>query len=209
MDLLILEDFGTTGITGDPDEKTDQTITGKENNYFNMNFSFGGNQKLNDYKLGGSEGEGRQTFCLTSAISTFFYYSVDSTNNNKGCFFGISYLGKREINKQLYFPFAYFGKKVKNDAIKDDKYVNCFPVTDEKEILRLTQLFKLERKPSQSGLSVVVPFPSEDLKNEELLISKIIDVYRVTILRGQLEIHVNDVIINSDTILNINLEKPN
>lgn len=205
IDLLILEDFGTTGITGDPDEPKDQTSSGKINNYFNMNFSFGGNQKLEDYRLGGSEGEGRQTFCLTSALSTFFYYSIDSTNNNKGCFFGISYLGKRDINKQIYLPYAYFGREAKNENVTDSDYKNCFPITEKEEIDKLVQKFKLERKPGQSGLSVVVPFPSENLCEKEILISKIIDVYRVTILRGQLEVHVDGVEINSKTVLDIHL----
>ena len=37
-----------------------------------MNHSFGENQKLDDAKAGGSEGEGVQAFNLNSDISTFF-----------------------------------------------------------------------------------------------------------------------------------------
>ena len=70
-----MEDFSTTGITGDPEIQDDQTDAGKVNNYFYMNYSFGGNQKLGSFDQGGSEGEGRQTFCLNSEISTFLLFS--------------------------------------------------------------------------------------------------------------------------------------
>ena len=34
IDIMIMEDFSTTGITGDPEIQDDQTDTGKVNNYF-------------------------------------------------------------------------------------------------------------------------------------------------------------------------------
>ena len=33
IDIMIMEDFSTTGITGDPEIQDDQTDTGKVNNY--------------------------------------------------------------------------------------------------------------------------------------------------------------------------------
>ncbi len=208
IDLLILEDFSTTGITGEPGTMKDQTETGKPNNFFNMNYSFGDNQKLDDYRLGGSEGEGRQTFCLTSGISTFFYYNVDSSNNNQGSFFGISYLGKREIGAKMYQPFAYFGKEKAKENRRDPVY-DAVPIEDNSEIQELIKLFKLKRKVGEDGLSVIIPHYLQELKDKELLISKIIDVYRISILRKRLEISVEDITINAKNILDIYLSGVN
>ncbi len=204
VDLFIIEDFNTTGITGDPDKSDDQTETGKVNNFYFMNHSFGENQKLDDAKAGGSEGEGVQAFNLNSDISTFFYYTVDSSNNNRPAFFGISYLGTRHIDQVSYLPHAFFGKKVKNEKFKED-YYNGYPVTDKEEISNLVKLFKLKRKPNESGTSIIIPYYVKNgLDNKELLTSKIIEIYRVPILKGQLEICVGKTIINKDTIKNLN-----
>lgn len=204
VDLLILEDFSTTGITGEPETMKDQTTTGKPNNFFNMNYSFGDNQKLDDFRLGGSEGEGRQTYCLTSGISTFFYYNVDSSNQNQGSFFGISYLGKREIGAQIFQPFAYFGKEKEKENRKEPVY-DAVPIDDNDEIQKLIKIFKLKRKVGESGLSIIIPHYLKELKDKELLISKIIDVYRMSILRNKLEVTVEDTLIDSSNILEIYL----
>ena len=200
IDILVMEDFSTTGITGDPEIQDDQTDTGKVNNYFYMNYSFGGNQKLGSFDQGGSEGEGRQTFCLNSDISTFFYYSVDSSNNDKEAFFGISYLGKRKVNQQLFNPFAYFGNPKPNTIIKE--LTDVYPVTDSNTIKDLVKKFKLKREKNQSGLSVIVPFYNLKFKKEKkLLISKILDVYRIPILRKKLELHIEDDIIDDTNLV--------
>jgi hypothetical protein len=200
IDVMIMEDFSTTGITGDPEIQDDQTDTGKVNNYFYMNYSFGGNQKLDSFDQGGSEGEGRQTFCLNSDISTFFYYSVDASNNNKEAFFGISYLGKRKVNQQMYNPFAYFGNPKPNKKFKD--ITDVYPVTDSNTITDLVKKFKLKREKNQSGLSIIVPFYNIKFKKEKkLLISKILDVYRIPILRKKLELHIEEDIIDHSNLL--------
>ena len=49
----------------------------------------------------------------------------------------------------------------------------------------------------------------EELKDKNLLISKIIDVYRVAILRKRLEISVEDITINSENILDVYLSGVN
>ena len=200
VNLLIMEDFNTSGITGNPSIMNDQTDTGAPNNYFNMNFNFGGNPKLVDYKLGGSEGEGRQSFCLSSKISTFFYYSIDSTNNNRGCFFGISYLGGRTVDETKFYSYAYFGE----EKIDQFQKLQCIPLIKNDQLKTLANLFKLKRNENEPGTSIIIPYFLEELNNKQLLISKIIDIYRVAILRGKLEVHVEEVQINKNTILLLN-----
>jgi len=199
VNLLIMEDFNTTGITGNPNNMKDQTETGAPNNYFNMNFNFGGNPKLGDHKLGGSEGEGRQSFCLSSKISTFFYYSIDSTNKNRGSFFGISYLAGRMIEDTKFLSYAYFGKE-----ILEDGKTQCIPLTENDQLIPLAAKFKLKRRADESGTSIIIPYFLEILNNKKLLISKIIDIYRVAILRDKLEVHVEEEKIDKDSILALN-----
>lgn len=204
VDLIIIEDFNTTGITGDPLSNKKQTSEGKENNFYFMNQSFGGNQKLDDPKKGGSEGEGIQAFNLNSRISTFFYYSIDSSNNNRPAFFGISYLGSRDVDYSDFAPYAFFGQKVKNEAFKDDIY-SAYPITDDKNINELAKTFKLKRKPQETGTSIIIPhYKKNGVENKDLLISKIIDIYRVAIFRDQLEIDVDNISINKSTIKELN-----
>jgi len=205
IELLVMEDFNTTGITGDPEKSDDQTDTGQPNNYFYMNQSFGLNQKLNDARLGGSEGEGTQAFNLNSDISTFFYYSVDVTSNNRGAFFGISYLGGRKLDQINYMPFGFFGKKKLNPKFVEPTY-NCYPVTEEKEISRLVSLFKLKRKKNDPGTSIIIPFyKKKGIEDKKLLIANIIDVYRATILRGELEVIVDNEEINQSSIAEVSI----
>ena len=200
VDLILIEDFNTTGITGDPLRNKKQTEDGKENNFYFMNQSFGGNQKLDDARKGGSEGEGIQAFNLNSQISTFFYYSVDSTNNNRPSFFGISYLGSRDVDSSDFAPYAFFGQKIKNDAFKEDTF-DAYPVTDEENINQLAKIFKLKRKPNEPGTSIIIPhYKKNGVENKDLLISRIIEIYRVPIFRDQLEIEVDEIIINKSTI---------
>ena len=105
---------------------------------------------------------------------------------------------------KLVICLTLFWKKVKNEKFKED-YYNGYPVTDKEEISNLVKLFKLKRKPNESGTSIIIPYYVKNgLDNKELLTSKIIEIYRVPILKGQLEICVGKTIINKDTIKKLN-----
>ena len=69
-----MEDFSTTGITGDPEIQDDQTDTVKLIITFTWIIVLL-KSKTWSFDQGGSEGE-VDKFCLNSEISTFFYYSV-------------------------------------------------------------------------------------------------------------------------------------
>ena len=58
IDCLILEDFNTTGIKGDPERYRPYLSNGDENPIFCFNFYVGKDDKLEDPDAGGSEGEG-------------------------------------------------------------------------------------------------------------------------------------------------------
>jgi len=194
---LIMEDYSTTGITGDPKIVDDQTKTGKQNNWFYFLIDFGSkDSKLGDYQKGGSEGEGRQTFMLNSGIATFFGLSVDSTNQNRPSIFGMSYFGSRKVNNVRYPVFSSFGEKITTD----EGVTECVPVTDAEKAQEFISLFKLKRKLSESGTSIVVPFYKREEIDKDFIIQKLVDIYRVPIFRNQLEVFVDDILINSKNI---------
>ena len=195
ISCLIMEDFSTTGITGDPEIPDDQTSTGEKNNWYHFLIDFGGGNKLQDARKGGSEGEGRQTFMLNSGIATFFGISIDSTNNNRPSIFGMSYFGKRKVNGISYPAFSSFGKKIQYEGNDE-----CVPVTDAEKAKEFISLFNLKRKIDDSGTSIVVPFYNKEEISSEFIISRLISIYRVPIFRDELEVFVEDTQINSKNI---------
>jgi len=194
---LIMEDFNTTGITGDATVVDDQTKQGKKNNWYYFLIDFGGGSKLDDADKGGSEGEGRQTFMLNSGIATFFGLSIDSTNDNKPTIFGMSYFGARKVNEITYPVFSSFGKESSESGNKE-----CVGVVNSDDSEEFISTFKLKRKPLESGTSIVVPFYNQDEINKDFIIEKLVDIYRVPIVRGQLEVYIEDECINAENIRN-------
>jgi|MDTC01.2.fsa_nt_gb hypothetical protein len=196
---LIMEDFFTTGIVGDPTLAKRQTEEGNPNNYHTFNFSFGGNAKLADHTKGGSEGEGRQTFCLASDISTFFYLSVDKQHENRACFFGMCYLGEREVQGKDYEIFSYFGEKKQNPKYKGE-YFDAIPITDKNQLETIIKIFNLKRKLNDAGTSVIIPFFNKEEVNTDKILECFADRYRVPITRNQLEVQLNGKTLNKDNI---------
>ena len=192
---LIMEDFNTTGITGDATIVDDQTKQGEKNNWYYFLIDFGGGSKLDDADKGGSEGEGRQTFMLNSGIATFFGLSIDSTNNNRPTIFGMSYFGARKVNEITYPVFSSFGKESNESGNKE-----CVGVVNPEDSEEFISTFKLKRKISESGTSIVVPFYNQEEINKDFIIEKLVDIYRVPIVRDQLEVYVEDECINAENI---------
>ena len=198
---LLMEDFNTTGITGEPETLDEITESGERNNWYYFLYDFGGKSKLEDHTKGGSEGEGMQTFMLNSGISTFFGLSVDSTNNNKASIFGMSYFGSRKVDGLKYSVFASFGKEKEIEGNKE-----CGPVSEIENVEKFISLFGLKRKIDEPGTSIVVPFYNQEEIDKDFIIKKLLDIYRVPILRNQLEVEVGDIVINNHTIQKLAVE---
>lgn len=195
---LIMEDFSTTGISGDPAIVDSQTKSGDKNNWYYFLIDFGGANKLKDAKKGGSEGEGRQTFMLNSGIATFFGISIDALNQNRPSIFGMSYFGARTVDGVKYPVFSSFGKKINYEGTDE-----CVPVTEKEAAEKFISLFNLKRTLDDSGTSIIIPFYNKEEITADFIIEKLTDIYRVPIFKDELEVHVNDTIINSENIRSI------
>jgi len=193
VETLVLEDFNTTGILGDPSVWHVTTEEEKPNPIFRFLYCIGIDAKLPEAAMGGSEGEGRQTFCHSSDISSFFAYSVKQ-NNKKPLLFGFSYLGTRTIGRTMFNPIAHFG----NEKTTDKKIVYGEPTSEQKDIDEFRKISKILRQNSDPGTTVVIPFKNSTLTKENI-IKEILQKYRVPVLRGLVSIEVEDVKINAET----------
>lgn len=196
INCLILEDFNTTGLMGDAKEWRSFLEDGTRNGIHIFNNQFGNMGKLREAHLGGSEGEGRTTFCLASDISTFFYYNVNEKNEE--CIYGICYSGIfLDDNKQKEYPsMISYG-----DIIDDDGIRWCIPITDKEKITEFKKVFNIKRNKDEPGLSVVIPYIDADIKIQQIR-KTLIENYRVPILKEQIVVKINDEVIKSNNLYN-------
>ena len=202
INCLVMEDFNTTGLLGDPNHYFSKLPNGKPNLIHQFTHEIGGRRKGKSAHLGGSEGEGKQTFCLSSDISTFFFFTV--RDDGTELFMGISYFGIFELDGKEYKPFVHFGDKVES---KD--YSNKFwalPISDQKKIDELKKIFGIKRT-KEPGLTVVIPFINEDVTLDKVK-ETICKNYRVPILRKKLRVEVaKGREINHETLIDVYKDK--
>ena len=201
---LTIEDFGTTGLRGNPD---DAMSDAKENNemYYFIHTS-GLSTKTGADK--GNWGAGKSTYYYVSEVNTFFLLTVRSglePEFGKGPFsIGLSSLRPHTLGETQHLADGYFGKSIGGDGV--------YPVSNQESNLStvLMSLFKFKRQ-EESGLSIVAPYIPEELTAPELVMS-VLRNYGVVIVWGDLVVEVKDNETNeswqlsSDTIFEV-LEK--
>ena len=169
-------------------------MSGEPNSIFRFNHCIGVEAKLEDAVLGGSEGEGRQTFCHASDISTFFYYTIRHDQIDKPLMMGFAYLGIRSIGPSDFPPIMHMGK----ETVSEKGKVYGSPTSDENDINEFKSITKLSREKTQPGTSVLIPYKNSTLTKDSI-IEQILKNYRIPILRGKIEIQVEDELINAST----------
>lgn len=184
MKFLVFEDFNTKGLEGNPEEFYVESNDGvTPHNYYYFWRNVGRSGKTDD-KLG-RWGLGKTVFPASSRINTFWGLTVRKSDCRK-LLMGQSILRihNREDDKKQesgYKPYGMFGKYKSND---------CFavPVEDQTILNTFEELFKLERK-NKSGLSLIMPFCSEEVTIDHLAYS-VIEQYFYPILEGKLEVEI-------------------
>jgi hypothetical protein len=178
--LLIVEDFNTKGLTGDP--------TALDNdNFHNFWRRHGKSGKIG--RSGGRWGLGKLVFSTSSQIRSFFGLSI-RTGDNSPLLMGQAVLSNHVLeNKRHPAHGFWFGSRGPNQ-------VQC-PVTDTLEIGKLSQLFGVART-DQTGLSLVIPYPNADI-TEQTIIGGVVRNYYFPILAGRLVVEVGTVTIDART----------
>jgi len=188
--FLVFEDFNTKGLEGDPFEfKFDEAMNPtKPHNFYFFWRAYGISGKL-DGKMG-SWGVGKSVFPASSQVNSFFAMTIRHSDR-KAYLIGQSVLKTHNLIEKPsecgYSPYGNFGKF---DA---DGF--SLPEESEEEIKKFVQTFRLHRDISENasentGLSIVIPYPKDDLTSNSLFLSTI-EQFFYPILIGKLEVEIS------------------
>lgn len=178
--VLILEDFGTTGLEGNFENPD---VDGSpENNQENWNaFWFReGEGAKSAAGSNGRAGQGKITYYRVGGARAVFGLTVRQSD------------GKRLLMGRSSFRrvYRYGDSKYGRDAFWCEHRNNAHPITDADEMDHFCAAFKLSRKAGESGLSLVIPFASEIDAKEAM--QTVVAEYYVPIMRGRLEVIIGD-----------------
>ncbi len=192
VEFLIFEDFNTTGVKGGPSPHKIKMNDGSRND-FHIFLWYVGSSDNKGIDKGGSIGVGRLTFSFSSKINTFFMYTKQSEEEKKSFFIGMVNLGQSNNNTN-YDPIARFGV----EGTSEQGRTVPFPIQNEKDLESIKNIFEI-RKNDVAGTSMIVPFPEDDLTDENL-IKNTINRYRVGLYLNHFKIKIGNILISRETI---------
>ena len=175
IQYLVFEDFGTTGLSGDPMQwnKPD----GVSNNFYNFYRHEGQSDKLGGNR--GRWGVGKFVFPLSSKLKTFFGLTKRG-DDGRSLLFGKSILRSHSIKRKTYYPDGFFGLESEDLKMSD----LMIPVEDNDYLSDFCKIFNLQRG-DDSGLSIVIPWHQDDICKISLLCA-LIEEYFLPILSKKL-----------------------
>ncbi len=181
--VLVLEDFGTTGLDGETQRK-EAKANNQKSNFYDFWWSEGKSEKGGGNI--GSWGLGKTTYHMASDIKTFWGLTIRQ-DDKKELLMGKSLLKSHVLDGNLYH---YSGKyKVgDNEPISDEKIISKF-----KEDLPI-------RRNSEEGFSVAIPLADRNI-NLEAVTKYAIKHYFFAILNGELELEIRDLTEDDDPII--------
>jgi hypothetical protein len=192
MPYLLFEDFNTNGLEGDPGEclYNDYNDSSKAHNFYFFWRAYGRSGKLSN-KMG-SWGVGKSVFPAVSAINSFWALTIRESDK-EAYLIGQSILKTHDRSDQPapygYFPWGFYGVFDKEDF--------AMPETSISEIKKFQQLFRLKRKLAdkkedrepETGVSIIIPYPKEEVNAESLALATIKQFF-YPILKGKLEVDI-------------------
>jgi len=150
FDVLCIEDLGTTGLEGEI-TKVGEILTGGDWDVF---FRGEGLSSKSGEK-GGRWGQGKTTFNMASRIKSFWGLTIRHSDN-KEYLMGKTLLSPHEIEGE---SFQYHGLYSYPDAI---------PISDRKFLREFKRKMNCQRKSGESGLSLIIPYPVENVTLESI-----------------------------------------
>ena len=181
MDYLVIEDFGTTGLTGDISANSERE---RDNDFWGFFRSIGISPKGED--AAGSWGLGKWVFPDASIINAYLGMTQRHGEDN-WLLMGMALLKTHHLGDTKYRYYGSFG------AHSDEKDEQWFPLPIEAEhdsdsIVETLRDFRMERL-QDPGLSVVVPYPKSDLKPAAIA-RAVVTQYFIPIVRGDLVVEI-------------------
>jgi hypothetical protein len=183
MPFLLIEDFGTKGLTGDPRLTTDPAPAAAENESFYWFWRNIGRSGKRGTALG-RWGLGKTVFPSASRINAFFGYTIRADDHRR-LLMGqaITKIHKLPSGRE-YEPEGFF-----HDAGADAEAPQ-FPFTQEQILKQFAKDFQLARD-DESGLSVVVPYPLDFVNSTDIMRSVVVHFF-LPILKHDLIVEVSN-----------------
>lgn len=180
--LLLIEDFGTTGLHGRYDDPDDE---GSFNDFWRR---IGRSHKSGTYS--GRWGLGKLVFSSVSRIRTFFGLTIrDNDTSRQQLLMGQTVLSTHRIGQKKYAPHAFYaipGQEGLQIPVSDLSYISQF-----REACGITRV-------NEPGLSIIIPFFLDELTSKTM-IPELLKNYFFPILTSRLEVDVEGELINSTT----------
>ncbi len=175
---LVIEDFETTGLRGDPREEQDVDDGQRKNDFYYFWRNVGRSGK--EQRDRGRWGLGKTVFPASSQINTFFGLTVRRDNPER-LLMGQAVLRVHQLDGHRHYPYGYFG-------LIDDKDGFAMPVDQQAVLSEFASRFSLTRR-NESGLSIVIPYPHDEITAERIA-EAVIRQYFYAVLSGALVVMV-------------------
>lgn len=197
VSFLVIEDFGTTGLTGTLDDP-DKEGEGENWNAFWFREGEGGKEQLSG---NGGAGQGKITYFSTSSVRTLFALTVRQDDQRCVLFGASSFLRDYEYGGHKCLRDAYWGVP----ATRDDDSAMAAPIHAKTTIERLRKELHLSRTEDQSGVSLIIP-GAKNFSDQEA-IEVVAAEFFAPILRRDLTVQVGDTLITGENIVTLADEK--
>lgn len=178
--FLTVEDFGTSGLTGDPGQTTEPTSE-TVNNFFYFVRAEGKSGKSGSDR--GRWGLGKYVFVQASEANTLFALTARADDEPTGpgpLLIGQAVLRHHEVGSTGYEPDGWWSEVTQGRV--------PVPISDEHLIRQFRGDWGVNRT-DEPGLTVVVPYVDHELSGEQLLESVVAD-YFVAVLAGSLVVEI-------------------
>ena len=185
MNYIVIEDFGTTGLTGDPEQTTDNG--GNHFYYFFRNVG----RSAKEQDKGGSWGLGKWVFPDASKLNAFF--ALTHRDDGDTLFMGQAVLKQHTIASVKYDPYGFFSQT----KLDDTKLQIPFNSVENPTIIdNFRSDFNLQRN-GEPGLSIVIPFTSDRGEENETfhaedILRSVIKFYFYPIVAGNLIVEISE-----------------
>jgi len=197
LQWLVIEDYRTTGLEGDPNCFQDPAPNTQRNDFFWFIRNVGRSGKKGGDR--GRWGLGKIVYPAASRVRSMFAYTVRGSDGAR-LLIGRSVLAVHKIDKPQYDSEGYFGRF--DDA--DHKYF-AMPETNGTILDEFVKDFRVHRQPDEPGLSVVIPWPEDDITVDSL-VKSVIEHWFWVILEDRLIVRVTldatgeEIMLTGDTI---------
>lgn len=175
--FVVIEDFGTVGLTGDVHAA--RMPEGIPNNYYYFLRAEGMSQKGSSSL--GRWGVGKYVFPKSSGVNAFIAYTKRFDDEGPALLVGQSVLMNHSVDGVDYDPDGWWA--VPGDGLQ-------MPFTDPKMAQDVAVQWHMLRK-RETGLSIVIPYVEESLTGRDF-VRAVIRAYFGAILVGGLDVHVED-----------------